>query len=134
MRRSGINPVTINFLGVLVQAKFCLGKYDYSAKITFDLARECYCAALHRLASDSVPFNFNIQVSVGVTTVGKVYQVSLFRYVKNGSKEDVQCILNLRYSEFGKAEISVTHTTFGLMIEPDDSVDCSGKEVMLWSD
>lgn len=134
---STTKPVTINFLGVKVLAKFRSGKYDYSAKIPYEQAQDCYRTALHRLTTDSVPYGFNIQVSVGVALTGKKHQVTLFRYVKNGNKEDVQCILNLRFGESGNAEISVTYTTFGLMVELEDIEESSehpagSREVMLW--
>ena len=113
--------------------KFHAGKYDYTARISREVACECYNTALHKLTSNSVPYNFNIQVGVGTTIVGKRYQVTLFRYVQNGLQEDVQCILNLSYGDTGTAELSVTYTTFGLMVEQDDSKGRSS-EVMLWGD
>jgi hypothetical protein len=132
-----LRPVTINFLGVKFLVKFRPGKYDYSAKVSLEQATECYRAALHKLTSDSVPFGFDVQVNSGVTTIGKRYSVSLFRYVKNGTQEDVQCMLNLRFGDAGSAEISVTYTTFGLMVESDDygeKPDAKIKEVTLWRD
>jgi hypothetical protein len=137
MGSSLLRKVTINFLGVRVPVQFRAGKYDYAGRIPLEQARECYNAALGKLTSDSVPFGFNIQISVGVVASGKVCQVTLFRYVKNGTNEDVQCMLNLRFGTSGSAEISVTYTTFGLMVEPDDYgavPDKKPREVTLWKD
>jgi hypothetical protein len=105
--------------------------------MSLEQATACYREALHRLTSGNVPYSLNVQVGEAVTSVGKHYSVSLFRYVKNGAREEVQCMLSLRFGETGSAELSVTYTTFGLMVEPDDygeKPDAKVKEVTLWSD
>jgi hypothetical protein len=125
--------VTLNFLGVQIKARFKAGKYDYSAKIPLEVARECYFAAMEWLSSDSLEDGFSVQIGSGLSGSGKSYTASLFRYVKNGQKEDVQCILNLKFSDSGTGEMFVSYTTFGLIVEKDENSDAGNKEITLWS-
>jgi hypothetical protein len=135
MSGTRIRQVTINFLGVKVRAKFKAGRYDYSAKISLDQALACYRTALDRLGSDIVPYDLHIQLSSGTTADGKRYSVALYRYVKNEKSEDVQCMLSLKFRDSGDAELFVTYTTFGLMLDTDagEASHTQPREVTLWS-
>jgi hypothetical protein len=112
--------VTVEFLGIPVQAKFKKTGRDYVSLISRGVADDCYERALSRLNRSSFDAGFRLEVSTGSTYLGLVRSVVLFRYVHDRECESVQYIMSLRISE-KLCELSVSHSVYSLFVELPES-------------
>jgi putative lipoic acid-binding regulatory protein len=112
--------VTVDFLGIRLDVRFRKTKYDYVSKLDEQTACECYERALARLNRSSFDKGYRLEVCVGVTNLGLVRSVTLFRYVQDVKTELVQYVMSLRMSSKGN-ELSVSQTVYNFFVELPES-------------
>jgi hypothetical protein len=112
--------VTVDFLGIALQSKFRKSNYAYIAKISRDIADQCYERALARLNRPDYEQGCRLEVSVGQGSLGLVRSVTMYRYLIEEGRESVQYLMSLRMSG-NSCELSISQTVFSFFAELPNS-------------